>query len=201
MSTDLPDLTHAQALIFDCDGTLADTMPLHWQSWSHVAQRHGFTFPESRFYQLGGVPSADILHMIKAEQNLEFNPIAIAEEKESAYLDLLHLVKPIPEVVHIAQQFSGTLPMAVASGGTREVISKVLEHLGISHLFSAVITCEDVSRQKPAPDIFLKAAEKLNAYPRKCVGFEDSDLGMTSIRQAGMVAIHVNSLRNRVANF
>lgn len=197
MSPDLPDLTHAQALIFDCDGTLADTMPLHWQSWNCISERHGFFFPESRFYQLGGVPSVDILHRIKLEQNLEFNPVTIAQEKESVYLDLLHLVKPIPEVVHIARHFNGILPMAVASGGTREVITMVLDHLEISHLFSAVITCEDVSRQKPAPDIFLKAAEILNASPHRCVGFEDSDLGMTSIRQAGMLAIHVNSLRKQ----
>src|SRR6185436_16862922 len=114
----------ARALIFDCDGTLADTMPLHWQAWQVIAQRHQFVFPEDRFYSLGGVPSRDILHMLRLEQQLGINTIAVALEKEEAYLPLLPRVKPIRKIVDIAALHRETLQMAVASGGVRPIIEK-----------------------------------------------------------------------------
>lgn len=183
------------ALIFDCDGTLADTMPLHWQAWQAIQERHRFHFPEDRFYSLGGVPSRDILAMLKAEQKLELNPIAVALEKEETYLEKLADVEPIHAVVEIARAHHGKLPMAVASGGTRRVIQLVLQHLHIHHLFQTVVTSEDVQRQKPAPDIFLEAARRLGVPPQLCRAYEDTDLGMTAIRSAGMEAIDVRTLR------
>lgn len=185
------------ALIFDCDGTLADTMPLHWQAWRTIQQRYHFHFPEDRFYSLGGVPSRDILTMLKAEQRLEINPIAVALEKEETYLDTLGHVEPIHSVVEIARAHHGILPMAVASGGTRRIIDLVLRHLGIRELFQAVVTSEDVVHQKPAPDIFLEAARRLGVDPRNCRAYEDTDLGMTAIRSAGMDAIDVRHLSRR----
>src|SRR5262245_28542448 len=110
-----------QALIFDCDGTLADTMPLHWQAWQVIQRRYSFSFPEDRFYSLGGVPSRDILAMLKMEQRLDLNPIAVALEKEETYLKTLADVEPIHSVVEIARTHHGKLPLAVASGGTRRV--------------------------------------------------------------------------------
>ena len=149
-----------KGIIFDCDGTLADTMPLHWQAWQVIVERHRFHFPEDRFYSLGGVPSRDILNMLRMEQQLSLNPIAVALEKEEAYLPLLPQVRPIQAVVEIAREHFGKIPLAVASGGTKPVIEKVLRHLGIRELFAAVVTSEDVVKQKPAPDIFLEAARR-----------------------------------------
>jgi beta-phosphoglucomutase-like phosphatase (HAD superfamily) len=185
-----------RGLIFDCDGTLADTMPLHWLAWSRVTSRHGIHFPEDRFYSLGGVPSRDILRMLRDEQGLAIDPIAVAKEKELAYLELMHQAGPIHEVVTIAREHHGRLPMAVASGGTKPVIEKVLVHLGIRELFAAVVTSEDVVNQKPAPDIFLEAARRLGVPPERCRAYEDTDLGMTAIRSAGMQAIDVRELRS-----
>lgn len=182
------------ALIFDCDGTLADTMPLHWQAWQVIQSRHRFHFPEDRFYSLGGVPSREILTMLKAEQRLEINPIAVALEKEEAYLDMLGEVEPVHAIVEVARAHEGQLPMAVASGGTRKIIHMVLERMGIRHLFRAVVTSEDVQRQKPAPDIFLEAARQLGVDPRRCRGYEDTDLGMQAIRAAGMDAVDVRDV-------
>lgn len=182
------------ALIFDCDGTLADTMPLHWQAWKVIQGRHRFHFPEDRFYSLGGVPSREILTMLKAEQRLEINPIAVALEKEETYLAMAGQVEPVHAIVEIARAHEGRLPMAVASGGTRAVIQLVLEKLGIRHLFQAVVTSEDVQRQKPAPDIFLEAARRLGVDPRRCRGYEDTDLGMQAIRAAGMEAVDVREV-------
>ena len=187
-------LTQPKALIFDCDGTLADTMPLHWHAWHAVAQRYGIDFPEDRFYQLGGVPARDILQMLSAEQNHPLDPIAVAKEKEADYIRFLPEVHAIEPIARIAREHAGKLPMAVASGGIRDHINKVLEHIGLRPLFQAVVTSEDVRRQKPAPDIYLEAARRLGVPPQFCRAFEDTDLGLQAIRAAGMDAIDVRPL-------
>ncbi len=182
-----------RALIFDCDGTLADTMPLHWHAWQVIAQRHGIHFTEDRFYALGGVPSRDILQTLREEQGLSYDHHAVSVEKEHAFLPFLPTVVGIPEVIAIAREHHGKLPMAVASGGKQRVVEQVLQHLGIRHWFAAVVTSEDVTRQKPAPDIFLEAARRLGVAAQFCRGYEDTDLGMTSIRAAGMDAVDVRT--------
>jgi HAD superfamily hydrolase (TIGR01509 family) len=181
-------------LIFDCDGTLADTMPLHWRVWRALAERHSFAFNEERFYALGGVPTRDIVTILAREQGLALDPLAIAREKEAGYLALLTEVAPIPAIVGIARAQRGQLPMAVATGGTRRVIEQVLRHLGVFDWFAAVVTSEDVTRQKPAPDIFLEAARRLGVPPAQCRAYEDTDLGMAAIRAAGMEAVDVRPL-------
>jgi beta-phosphoglucomutase-like phosphatase (HAD superfamily) len=183
-----------KALIFDCDGTLADTMPLHWLAWQTITSRHNVIFPEDRFYSLGGVPSRHILQMLREEQRLSIDPIAVSREKEEEYLKLMAQVGPIHEVVEIARDHAGKLPMEVASGGTRPIIEKVLRHLNIQDLFGAVVTSEDVVHQKPAPDIFLEAARRLGVPPGSCRAYEDTDLGLTAIRTAGMDAVDVRTL-------
>ena len=185
-----------KGLVFDCDGTLANTMPLHWRAWSLITQRHNLHFPEDRFYSLGGVPSRDILKMLAEEQGHSLDHIAVAHEKEELYLPLMAEVEPIHAVVEIAKANHGKIPMAVASGGTQKIICQVLEHLKIRHLFGAVVTSEMVKNQKPAPDIFLEAARRLGVEPQFCRGYEDTDLGMTAIRAAGMDAVDVRQWHN-----
>jgi beta-phosphoglucomutase-like phosphatase (HAD superfamily) len=189
--------TQIKALIFDCDGTLADTMPLHWHAWQIVLNRHNLHLPEDRFYALGGVPSRDILKMLALEQGRSLDHIAVAHEKEEAYLPLMGQVQPIHAVVEVARANHGKLPMAVASGGTHKIINDVLEHLKIRHLFGAVVTSEMVQNQKPAPDIFLEAARRIGVEPRFCRGYEDTDLGMRAIRSAGMEAVDVRTLAGK----
>lgn len=183
-----------RGLIFDCDGTLADTMPLHWVAWRSTAERYGLQFTEERFYALGGVPSRDIFKMLGEEQGIVLDPIQASHDKESAYLPLLPQVTAVPAVLAIAQEFHGKLPMAVASGGTKQIITQVLEHLGIQHMFDAVVTSEDVQRQKPAPDIFLEAARRLGVAPQHCRAYEDAELGLQAIRAAGMHAVDVRPM-------
>ncbi len=185
-----------KGLVFDCDGTLANTMPLHWRAWSLITQRHNLHFPEDRFYSLGGVPSRDILKMLAEEQGRSFDHIAVAHEKEELYLPLMAEVEPIHAVVEIAKANHGKIPMAVASGGTQKIICQVLEHLKIRHLFDAVVTSEMVKNQKPAPDIFIEAARLIGVDPKFCRGYEDTDLGMTAIRAAGMDAVDVRQWHN-----
>ena len=185
---------HPQAIIFDCDGTLADTMPLHWRAWQTIAIRHKFTFTKTRFYSLGGIPSRDILKVLSAEQALPLDPLAVAREKEAEYLSLIAQVEPIHMVVDVARANYGKIPMAVASGGTRRSITTVLDHLGIRSLFQVIVTSEDVVNQKPAPDVFLEAARRLGVPPQFCRAYEDTDLGMRAIRAAGMEAVDVREL-------
>ena len=185
---------HIKGLVFDCDGTLADTMPLHWRAWQVIAKKYNLHFPEDRFYSLGGVPSRDILQMLAKEQGVTLNHIEAAHEKENAYLPLMSEVEPIHAVVEIAKANFGKIPMAVASGGTQPIIVQVLEHLKIRHLFGAVVTSEMVTNQKPAPDIFIEAARRIGVDPKSCRGYEDTDLGMQAIRSAGMEAVDVREL-------
>ncbi len=185
---------HIKGLVFDCDGTLADTMPLHWRAWQIIAAKYKLHFPEDRFYSLGGVPSRDILKMLAKEQHIALDHVEAAHEKENAYLPLMSEVGPIHEVVEIAKAHHGKIPMAVASGGTQPIIVQVLEHLKIQHLFDAVVTSEMVKNQKPAPDIFLEAARRIGVEPKFCRAYEDTDLGLQAIRSAGMEAVDVRML-------
>ena len=193
---DLP--AHIKGLVFDCDGTLADTMPLHWRAWQVITTKYKLHFPQDRFYALGGVPSRDILQMLAREQGVTLDHIAAAHEKENAYLPLMAQVEPIHAVVEIAKANYGKIPMAVASGGTQPIIVQVLEHLKIRHLFGAVVTSEMVQNQKPAPDIFIEAARRIGVDPKLCRGYEDTDLGMQAIRSAGMDAMDVRSMLGQI---
>lgn len=186
--------SHIKGLIFDCDGTLADTMPLHWEAWQRINRKYQLHFPEDRFYALGGVPSRDILRMLCTEQGRDLDFLAVAKEKEIEYLKMLPRIKPIPVVIEIVRQNFGKLPMAVASGGSASVIGKVLDHLGLRHYFKAVVTNEDVIRQKPAPDIFLEAARRIGVPPQFCRAYEDSETGLAAIRAAGMDVVDVRTL-------
>src|SRR5471032_790485 len=143
---------HIKGLVFDCDGTLADTMPMHWRAWQVIAKKYKLHFPEDRFYSLGGVPSRDILKMLAMEQGVTLDHIQAAHEKENAYLPLIAEVEPIHAVEAIAMENFGKIPMSVASGGTLPIIEQVLKHLKSRHLFGAVVTSEMVKNQKPAPD-------------------------------------------------
>ena len=192
-----PTHTHdfPRGIVFDCDGTLADTMPLHWKVWKAITERHNLKFEEDRFYALGGVPSRDILKMLGEEQGVSVDHLAVAHEKELEYLTMLSQVGPVHEVVSIAHEYFGKIPMAVASGGNRPIIEQVLQHLGIRQLFGAVVTSEDVVNQKPAPDIFLEAARRIGVPPQFCRAYEDTDIGLQAIRAAGMEGVDVRKLR------
>lgn len=184
-----------RGIIFDCDGTLADTMPLHWRAWQTITKKHKLHFAEDRFYALGGVPSRDILKMLGEEQNIVIDHLKVSHEKEAEYLPLIAQVEPINTVVGVARENFGKIPLAVASGGNHSVIEQVLEHLGIRKLFAAVVTSEDVVNQKPAPDIFLEAARRIGVDPQFCRAYEDTDIGLQAIRAAGMEAVDVRKLR------
>lgn len=183
-----------RGLIFDFDGTLVDSMPLHWRAWDSVCQRHGIEFSEQRHNSLGGMPSRKILAMLKKEQGLDFDPAALSREKEEAYLPLMGEVKLIEPVTAIAREHRGKIPMSIATGGRTQFIEPLLEQVGIADWFCALVTSDDVVNPKPAPDTFLKAAALMGVPAEDCRAFEDTDLGLQSIRAAGMDAVDVREI-------
>lgn len=181
-------------LIFDCDGTLADTMPVHYRAWLKVLAGVDIPFNEVRFYQLGGVPTAKIIRILSDEtggplheEQIEGMTVA----KEEHFLEMLTDVTPIEPVRAIAERFRGKLPMAVASGGYRAVIEKTVQFVGMADWFDAVVCAEDTARHKPEPDVFLEAARRLNVDPARCVVFEDTDIGLEAALRAGAVGVDV----------
>ena len=183
-----------RGLIFDCDGTLADTMPAHFVAWTTMLTRHGIPFSETRFYELGGVPTAQIIRILAAEHKVPLGDVhAMVGEKEAAFLESLHAVKPVEKVVAVANAYRGRLPIAVASGGYRDTITRTLDVLLIRDWFEAMVTAEDTERHKPEPDVFLEAARRLGVSSELCVVFEDTDIGLLAAKRAGMTAVDVRT--------
>ena len=183
-----------EALIFDCDGTLADTMPAHYRAWLATLAPFGVTFPEDCFYALGGVPTREISRLIVTEHALPVDHVALATRKEQAFVDGIAAVLPIAPIVDIARVRRAAVPMAVASGGYRRVVELTLRQVGILGWFQAVVTAEDTPRHKPDPDVFLEAARRLGVAPATCTVYEDSDIGLEAARRAGMRGVDVRPL-------
>lgn len=193
---DIPPGT--RGLVFDCDGTIADTMPLHYRAWLAATREHGREFPEALFYEMAGVPTARIAELLNERHGYQLPVQQTAKRKEELYLELLHEIAPVEPVVQCVKQYAGKLPMAVATGGTRAVCTRTLQALDVFKYFAAVVTADDVEHGKPAPDIFLEAARRIGVEPRECCAFEDGELGIQSARAAGMHVIDVRPLLIRV---
>jgi HAD superfamily hydrolase (TIGR01509 family) len=182
-----------QALIFDCDGTLTDSMPVHYIAWHATLSRYGVVFEEDRFYALGGMPTDKIIALLSAEQGIPLDPVAIAREKEADFLRSLHLIEPIAPVIETLHAHLGKLKLAVASGGWRNVVERQLRQIGIFEHFGAIVAAEDTERHKPEPDVFLEAARRLQVPAAACRVYEDSDLGIEAARRAGMQWVDVRA--------
>ncbi|MEQ1829728.1 MAG: HAD family phosphatase [Pirellula sp.] len=183
----------SKAIIFDCDGTLVDSMPVHFLAWHETMTRYGVRFPEDRFYALGGMPSHRIIELLSKEQNIAMDARTVADEKEQAFLDRINLLVPIEPVMDVVRQSRGRKPIAVASGGFRNVIMLQLAQMKVSDWFDAIVTAEDTDRHKPEPDVFLEAARRLGVSARDCLVFEDADLGVEAALRANMKCIDVRT--------
>ena len=179
------------AYIFDCDGTLADTMGLHYEAWKMALEPHGADLPEDLYYSWGGRPTREIVETLNEMQGLFMDPEAMVHHKESLYHSSLPEVQPIVEVVSIARSMHGKKPMAVASGGGRGSVHATLEGLGLIHLFNTIVTSEDYINGKPSPDPYLEAARRLGVDPSGCLVFEDTEIGRQSAHAAGMECVLV----------
>jgi HAD superfamily hydrolase (TIGR01509 family) len=190
-----------RAYLFDCDGTIVDSMPLHYIAWKQALGEWGCTLDEDLFYSWGGKPPVEIIAALNKMRDLKMSVEAVAERKESLYYALLPELKPVPEVLEHIDAQQGSIPFAVVSGSSRESIVKSLTTVGLLDRFPILVGSEDYARSKPAPDAFLTAAARLNIAPKDCLVFEDTDMGIQGATAAGMASVRVpqpNERRNGI---
>ncbi|MEM1109161.1 MAG: HAD family phosphatase [Planctomycetota bacterium] len=187
---------HHKAIVFDCDGTLADSMPVHWIAWHETLKKYGLDHLLSfeRFMNFGGVPAVQILQILADEGGKTIDAREVTAEKYRAYADHLDRIEPIEPMYSLAVETKGKLPIAVATGSTRGGITNTLKAIGLTDHFDAVVCADDVEHHKPHPETFLVAAAKLGVAPEDCLAFEDAPPGLESARAAGMDVIDVNDL-------
>ena len=181
------------AYLFDCDGTIADSMPLHYIAWKTVLSDWNCQFDEKLFYEWGGKPAMKIIAELNKMQGLSMPAEAVAKRKESVYFELLPQLEPVVEVLEHIEAMHRRIPFAVVSGSNRESVVNSLSVLGLLDKFDLIVGSEDYARGKPAPDPFLMAAERLAIDPRNCLVFEDTDLGIQAATAAGMTTVKVPS--------
>lgn len=182
------------ALVFDFDGTLVDSMPMHYRCWQLALEPFGLTFDHETFQNWGGVPTREIVSRLSRAQGVPVDLEIVIHAKETLTRAHAHEAEPIEPVLSIARTSRGVLPMAIATGGPRALIGPRMEALGIHDWFGAIVTADDVARGKPEPDPFLLAAKLLGVDPTRCRAYEDAPSGLASARAAGMEVIDVATL-------
>jgi len=182
---------HIKGLVFDCDGTLVDSMPLHMQAWEYAVTREGGIWNYEFFFSKKGMKEEDIVELYNRQSPSPISCAKTIEAKHNYFKNHRSEFKPIEPVVDIVLSYKNVLPMAVASGGIGEIIYLELEALGIREYFNVILTADDDIRPKPHPDIFLEAASRLEVMPNLCQVFEDGDLGLEAAKKAGMSAIDI----------
>lgn len=182
----------AKALIFDIDGTLADTMPTHLLAFKKVLGRYGIEMTQELFDSIAGVPVLPQMKMFKEQfQPDNFDPEQVAMEKEAEYFKSIEQTQPIDVVYDVMKQYHGILPIGCGTGGDTRVATKTLEVIGASDKVDALVSCDDVENGKPAPDTFLKCARLLGVEPQYCQVFEDGQPGIEAAIAAGMMVTDV----------
>lgn len=184
-------MDHIRGIIFDCDGTLADTMPSHYEAWKTIIERYDLDMSEDRFYALGGWPTRKVAELLIGESGREIDAERISHEKESLFQENIRLVQPVGPVVEVVRKYRRKLPMAVATGATRDICEQILGQIGILEYFDTIVSADQVEHHKPAPDVFLEAARRLKVEPEFCRVYEDTDPGIEAARRAGMEYIDV----------
>ncbi len=180
-----------KAYLFDCDGTVADSMPLHYVAWSQALGEWGCKFSEERFYELGGVPIVEIIERLGREQGVEMPIPQVAKRKEELYFEHLPKLKCVPEVLEHIELQHGRIPFAVVSGSTRESVEASLRAIGLLERFDVLVCAGDYAKSKPDPEPFLLAATRLNVVPETCLVFEDTQMGIDAATAAGMASVRV----------
>lgn len=179
------------AYLFDCDGTIVDSMPLHYVAWKMALAEWGCGFEEELFYSWGGKPTREIIATLNQMNGLNMPVEALALRKEELYFELLPTLKAVPEVMEHIEAQQGRIPFAVVSGGRRNSVMRSLGTLGLVERFKTIVGAEDYAHSKPAPDCFLLAADRLGIAPENCLVFEDTDLGIEAATAAGMASVRV----------
>jgi HAD superfamily hydrolase (TIGR01509 family) len=187
------------AYLFDCDGTIVDSMPLHYLAWKKALAEWNCTFDEELFYAWGGTPVAEIISSLNERQGLRMPVESVSARKEGFYLELLPELKAVPEVVEHIEDQHGRIPFAVVSGSTRESVTASLVSLDLLDRFDTLVCAGEYQKSKPDPEAFLLAAAKLRVAPENCLVFEDTELGIQAATAAGMASVKIPPPWERVA--
>ena len=182
---------YIRGLIFDCDGTLVDSMPLHMKAWEEAVHSFGANFDPEFFFSKKGMRSKDIVAQFSLQSGKPLNGADVVRLKDNIFLQHIADVMPVPIVVDVVRRYHKILPMAVASGGGREIVERELQVTGIVNFFDVILTADDPFKPKPFPDLFLEAARKIGVQPSLCQVFEDGDLGLQAAENAGMLATDI----------
>ena len=177
----------AKALIFDLDGTLADTMPVHFMAYKHILKEYGIDFTPELFATLAGIPAVETIEKLNEMFGKQMVPEEVGHFKEREYEKIMHKMKPVVPVVDLVKKYHGKMPMAVGTGGYHRLAWKTLKILELDHFFDILVSSEDVSHPKPHPETFLKCAERLGVTPGVCQVYEDGDPGVQAAKAAGMM--------------
>ena len=181
----------AKALIFDLDGTLVDSMPLHYEAWKEVCATKGLDFSEEEFYSLAGVPSDRIFEIINERHGTDFDPPKDSLVKEEVYLGKIDKLQVVEPVFRLAVEFHGKMPMAIGTGSPGQHSWEAVRTLGLDKYFNILVSKNDVKEGKPNPETFLKCAKAMNMEPQYCQVFEDGDPGLQAAKTAGMIATDI----------
>ena len=185
------------AYLFDCDGTVVDSMPLHFLAWKQALGEWNCAFSEDTFYAWGGLPVAEVISRLNVEHGLKMPVAAVEVRKEHLYYDNISRLQAVPEVVEHIEAMYGKIPFAVVSGSTRESVVKSLEAVGLLDKFDTLVCAGDYAKSKPDPEPFLLAASRLGVAPAACLVFEDTDMGIQAATAAGMASVKVPSPMER----
>jgi len=181
-----------RAYLFDMDGTIADSMPLHYIAWKQALAEYGCPlFPEDLFYSWGGMPVREIVATLNQRHSLSMPIEEVAHRKEGLYYELLPQLTAVPEVLEQIEEAHQRIPFAVVSGSTRESVTKSLDVLGLRDKFDVLVCAGDYKNAKPDPEPFLMAAHKLNVPPASCLVFEDTAMGIQAATAAGMQSVRI----------
>ena len=179
------------AYLFDCDGTIADSMPLHYIAWKGALAHWNCDFDEKLFYAWGGMPTAKIISTLNERHGLNMVIETVCTEKETLYYELLPQLKAVPEVVEHIEAQQGRIPFAVVSGSTRESVVASLKAVNLLDKFNVMVCAGEYKQGKPDPEAFLLAAEKLGVNPKECLVFEDTEMGIQAATAAGMASVRI----------
>ena len=187
------------AYLFDCDGTIADSMPLHYIAWKKTLAEWNCEFDEKLFYAWGGMPIVEIVSALNKRQGLSMPAEIVARRKESLYYELLPQLRPVPEVLQHIEAQHGQIPFAVVSGSALDSVTASLSTLNLLDKFDTLVCAGDYKKSKPDPEAFLLAATRLGVAPESCLVFEDTELGIQAATAAGMASVKILQPWERVS--
>lgn len=180
-----------RALIFDLDGTLSNSLPVHVETWNQVGKVYGFKFDPQIVHEMTGRPTIEFARHVVEKYGLAVNPEDIVKLKQRAFWDSAQLLEPVHEMISIVKEYHNKMPMSVGTGASRKSAEVQLKALGLVRYFDIIVAADDVHRHKPDPDTFLKCAQQMGVEPSKCQVFEDGDLGIEAAQKAGMMVTDV----------